>query len=137
MLLRSVMVILLFLFVLLESTIISFPLVLVASVIAFVLFPEIKTLVVIFLAAFVLDSVRLHMIGITPLVIFAIIFILNFNREFFDIRDYVYLLAVVILGVIVYSHIMDYGISLMISGMIVGALIIFGSVLLKNKKILL
>ncbi len=126
MLLRIVLYCLLFILVLVESTLVAFPLLLICSVITYLLFPGVRTLVVIFLAAFALDVIRMHHVGLTPLIIFAIIFILSFNDKIFDIRDYAYILGVVILGTIVYAIVMNYQLSQIVLGMTMGSLALAG-----------
>jgi hypothetical protein len=104
-------------------------------VITYLLFPGVRTLIIIFLAAFALDSVRLHNIGVTPLIIFVIIFILSFNDKFFDIRDYLYILGVIIVGSVLYAIVMQYHLSLILLGMMVGSLTIGGYWFLKQRFI--
>lgn len=135
MFLRIALYCLLFILVLVESTLIAFPLLLICSVITYLLFPGIRTLVAIFLAAFALDVVRMHHVGLTPLVIFAIIFILSFNDKIFDIRDYAYILGVVILGAIVYALVMNYQLSQILIGMMTGSLVLIGYWFMKQRLV--
>lgn len=131
---RILLTIALILSVLLESTFVSLPLTLIVSVLYYVLFPQLRTVVIIFLAALALDSMRVTMIGISPLIILTIIFVLNLNERLFDIRDYLYLVAVVILGSLVYSNIFSYQINVMIGGAVLGAVFVAVTVLAKKKS---
>lgn len=120
MILRILLYCLLFLLVLLESTVIAFPLLLICSIITFMLFPGVRTIITIFFAAFALDVLKMNNIGLTPLIIFAVIFVLSFNDKLFDIRDYAYIFGVVVIGVIVYAIVMNYQVSLILMGMVAG-----------------
>lgn len=134
MIIRILLYFLLFVLVIVESTLYSFPFVLTASLITYLLFPRVSTLVIIFLAAFALDVVRIYNIGVTPLVIFVIIAALSFNSKIFDIRDYLYILGVSVLGSIIYANIMNYHINLVLLGMMFGMAVLAGSFILKGKK---
>lgn len=117
-----------------ETTLVSFPLVLITGVIFFIIIPKVRTVMILFLVGFISDVNRGSFIGITPLVLFSVLLIINFYSRFFDIHDYFFILAVIVLASLIYSNFVDYQINMVILGMIVGVVTIIGLLILKKNS---
>lgn len=104
----------LFLSLLLESTVIGFPLVLVFSIILFLNDESKKTLVYIFFASFLLDAVRAETVGASALFIFTVLLLMDFYKRNFEVRDMKLMLLMNAIATIAYAKVFGYEIVFVI-----------------------
>lgn len=129
---KPILLILLFLSLFLESTLIVFPVFLIISVLLFVLFPKIPVLVGVFLGSIILDILKVTTIGFTALFIFTIFLVLNIYIKSVDIKDFKVVLIITFISSIAYSYLSSYSVNLIIYLLIFG--ITYGVFLYLSKK---
>jgi len=96
----------------LETTIFSFPLVVILSLCLFILFPSIGVLISIFVVGLLLDSVKAGILGVTPLFLFLYFLILTVYQKVFNFKDSLTILLFIFLPTVVYAHISTYSINI-------------------------
>ena len=97
---------------LIETTIFSFPLVVIFSLFLFILFPTIGVLVSIFMVGLLLDSVKAGILGTTPLFLFLSFLVLTIYQKVFNFKDSLTVLFFIFLTAVVYAHIFTYSINI-------------------------
>ena len=96
----------------LETTIFSFPLVVIFSLFLFILFPSIGVFVSIFMVGLLLDSIKAGMLGTTPLFLFLFFLILTVYQKVFNFKDTLTILIFIFLATVVYAYIFAYSINI-------------------------
>ena len=96
----------------LETTIFSFPLVVIFSLFLFLLFPSIGVFVSIFMVGLLLDSIKAGMLGTTPLFLFLFFLILTVYQKVFNFKDSLTVLIFIFLATVVYAYIFAYSINI-------------------------
>ena len=97
---------------LIETTIFSFPLVVIFSLFLFILFPTIGVLVSIFMVGLLLDSVKAGILGTTPLFLFLSFLVLTIYQKVFNFKDSLTVLFFIFLTAVVYAYIFTYSINI-------------------------
>ena len=122
----------LFLAVLLQTTIISFPLFIIFSIILYILYPEVDMILAIFIGSVILDILQLTPIGSTALFVISIFVLINITQKFFNTRDYKTILLIIFIASVLYAFIFSYGINWILYTVIFGG--IFGMTQLFNRR---
>ncbi|OGH11219.1 MAG: hypothetical protein A2857_02315 [Candidatus Levybacteria bacterium RIFCSPHIGHO2_01_FULL_36_15] len=94
--------------VVLESTLISFPLFLILSIILFLLDNSVKTMFYIFFMSLILDSVHAERVGVSAIFIFTSFLLLNFYKKGFEITDLKAVVFVIFISSFLYSKVVGY-----------------------------
>ncbi len=119
---KSILVILLFLALLLETTIISFPLFLFVAVVYFVLYPKTQTLFVLLAGSLVLDSLTSGRFGSTSLFMFAVLLFLSIYQGVLDIKNYKILLIAIFIFSLIYAYVFSYTLNFFVYLLIYGTI---------------
>ena len=129
---KSIFIILLFLALLLETTIISFPLFLFVAVVYFVLCPKTQTLFVLLSGSLVLDSLTSGRFGSTSLFMFTVLIFLSIYQGVLDIKNYKMLLIALFVFSLIYAYVFSYTLNFFVYLLIYG--IIFSCLFIAFKK---
>lgn len=105
----------LFLALLIESTFSFFPLVLIFSYLLFFIWENFRVFLIIFIATFILDSLRVVNFGVTPLFLFTSLLVLLLYRKTFTLQDPRIIFALILIFGIIYSVIVGYGTNIIFS----------------------
>lgn len=101
---------------LLEASIIPFPFVFIFSLLLLIYFRSHFTEVVVLSFALMLDVLRMHTIGITPLMIFSVLFLMDLYRYAFNTRDKKFILIILAVSSLIYAQMVRYEISPILYG---------------------
>lgn len=96
----------------LETTVVSFPLVVICSFFLFILFPSLKIFAAIFAAGLLLDSLKAGNVGATPLFLFCVFLLLTLYQKVFNFKDLETLVFFIFAGAILYSYLFLYSVNL-------------------------
>lgn len=110
--------------ILLQTTVISFPLFIIFSIILYILYPELDSVFIIFVGAVILDILQITPIGATALFVISFLLIINFAQKFFNTRDYKSILLIIFIASIAYALIFSYGVNWFLYILIFGGILI-------------
>lgn len=119
---KNLLILLLFFALLIETTIISFPLFLFVSVVFFVLYPDTKTLLVLLAGSMVLDFLTSGNLGASALFLFAALLFLSVYQGVLDIKNYKILLVALFAFSLVYAYIFSYTLNFIVYLLIYGTI---------------
>lgn len=105
---RLILAILLFLSLFVETSYLAFPFVFVICITSYILYPDLKTFVLVALTALTLDALKASTIGLTSLTIFISIFAFEVSKSAFEIKDYKIIMLVLFVATFVYANIFSY-----------------------------
>lgn len=114
MLKHAFFIFLFFILLLFETTVFSFPFVLITAVIYFVFSQDVLSCIAIFLAAFFLDSLAIYHFGYSMAYIMANLLFLQFYKRYFEVKDPVFLVVFVSVTSILYSLLVGYEIHMLL-----------------------
>lgn len=109
---QKILVILLFLSIILEPTLLAFPAVIIFSILLFFLDGSRRVLILIFIACVFLDILRMQNIGATSLFLFLVFFALDFYRKNFDVSDSRIVLSLAFVFSFMYASFAKYSINI-------------------------
>lgn len=121
---RIVFFVILLLLLLLESTLISYPFVFVLIFLLFMRYQTIGTLVTVLIIGFMLDSLRVVSVGITPLFSFGLFFILFLYNRSLHLGELALLLVACFAATLLYSSVAHYPINLVLHVLVFTALFV-------------
>lgn len=113
--LKLYLTIALFMILLVESTFSFFPFVFIFSCLLFFVWEDVRAFILLLIVALALDSLRVVHFGMTPIFLFASLFLLTLCRKIFNLQDPRILFAIVILLGIIYSSLAGYGTNIIFS----------------------
>lgn len=116
---------LVFVSLILESTLFSFPFVLVFSLLYLFYFDDVLGLILVFIFSLFLDSFLLQQLGTTALFVFMPVLIYIALEKIFSLQGPILFASVLAACVFVYGTILGYPFSLVLSGMLALGLVIF------------
>lgn len=119
----------------LETTLFPFPFVVLSCLLLYWLDKSEKSLILIFLAGFALDSLKVARIGVTPLFIFAALFLLNLYEKWFELKSVSALLLLVFGALALYALTAGYNLFYIIYGAAVVFLAVLTSQLATRKVV--
>jgi hypothetical protein len=111
---RNVLLILTIVLLPLEGTILSLPLVFALSLLSYTLFSDESTLIVVFVAGFVLDILRIIPPGSTLIAMALSFLIIYFWRRLFETRDLRVALGIIFIFSFVYAKFFDYSVNVLV-----------------------
>lgn len=97
-----------FLLLFIESSVISFPLVFVFSVVILSIFRNIKVSILVFVLGLFADSFKVVNFGITPIFIFLTYTLIFLYGKYFERNDIVAELAVLVFATVIYSFFLSF-----------------------------
>lgn len=109
---KLILIVLTFLFLLIESSLFPFPFLLIFSIILYLIDDSKIMLVYIFLLGLILDSLHVARFGLTPFFVFATLFIINLYKDKFEIKDYRFVVLIAAVSSILYAAIAGYAFNL-------------------------
>ncbi len=115
-----------------ETTIIPFPLVFIISALAYILYPELIIVIVSFVAAFILDVIKLSPVGLTPMVIILTFGVVEIFKRAYETRDPKFILLFLIVGSFIFAKFFSYNPNLFIYIALFGATGVIGFYLSKK-----
>ena len=118
MIIKSILFFMLFLFLFLETTIFSFPTVAIISIILYIYFPDVSTLLIIFIATLILDMLRLTPIPATFIFLILGFAAIEYFRKSLDFSDVKSTMLIVFIGAFVYARLFEYYPSVLFYGVI-------------------
>ncbi|PIT89209.1 MAG: hypothetical protein COU27_01550 [Candidatus Levybacteria bacterium CG10_big_fil_rev_8_21_14_0_10_36_7] len=118
-----------------EGSIISFPIIFLLSIILFMLFPNNKTFITIFLISIIADSLYLRPLGISSLILFAIFLFFNLYKNIFEMKNYLLIAFSSTFFTFMYAYFFSYSTNIILHLIffIIGLTIFY---ILSNKKLL-
>lgn len=122
----------LFVALLFESTIISFPLIFISSVILFLIRRDIFSSILILIFALLLDSLTLRHLGFTSLSLFILFTIISVSERIFSSQGLWLGVILSFIGVEIYRHEASYPFSFVLFAVLTTGAIVF--LYLENKK---
>lgn len=131
---KNFLLILLFLSLFFESNLFPFSFVVAFSIFLYILYPEKLVVISIFLASLALDAINANTVGITPLFIFLVLFLLEVLKNVFVVKDARILLGFVIFFSYIYAKFYMFGSQVILYAALF-AILVFLYVI--TKKILL
>ncbi len=111
---KIILLLCLILSLLFQTTLVSFPLYIIFSILLFILYPEWDMVLVIFLGALVLDMLQVVQLGSSAVFILVALLITSFAQKFFNTKDYKSVLAILFLATITYATIFSYSINILL-----------------------
>lgn len=112
---KSILIVLLFLMLVIESTFIAYPFVLVVSLFAITVFRSNRILIAIFTLTLLLDIVRVIPLGTTTLFVFAFALLSSFYQRSLHAADVLIFAGVIFVISIVYSIVTFYSVNIFLS----------------------
>lgn len=100
--------------VLLETTIISFPIFFILSFLAYILYPEPKTIIGVFLLGFVLDSLKASPLGFSSALILGSFLLVEIIKSLFELKDQKLTLALLFVLSYAFSYFSKYNPNILI-----------------------
>lgn len=91
-----------------ESTILAFPLVLIFSVLLSILYPDYKTIILVFLCGVILDIIKVSQVGSTSTIILLSFLTLSLIKKGFEIKDYKTIILFLFASSFIYSKYFSY-----------------------------
>lgn len=126
-------IILIFLLII-ESTIVSYPFIFVLLFFLFMRYQTITTLVMVLLTGSLLDNLRLVPVGLTPLILFGLFFILFLYTRKIDVRQILIIFITCFFATIFYSYVANYPINLLFHLIVFSALFMVAFITHRKKK---
>lgn len=111
---KYIIFILIFISLFLETSLISFPLVLTLSLLCYMLYPQVSTVVFVFFAGLILDSLNLAPIGTTSFAILISFSVVEAIKSTFTLSDYRLIILVLFAGSYVYALLFQYNANILI-----------------------
>lgn len=111
---RLIISLLLFVSLFIETSLVAFPFIFILSVITYILFPDLKTFMTVFLIGLGLDILKASPVGATPLVIFSSFSLLDLVRRVFELKDYKIIILILFIMSLIYSKVFSYTDNLLI-----------------------
>ncbi len=130
--LRNILVLLLFLSFVIESTVFAIPFVFVVSLVLYILFPDLKTIIYTFIAGLLLDITKVSIIGLTPLILLILFFGLDLIKTRMLLNSYRTILLLLFASAFLYGNFFAYEDNMLIYASIFG--ISYLLILYFNKK---
>lgn len=115
----------LFVSVLIESVFISFPLVIILSILLYLTDSSSKYLLYIFFISILLDVLRVEQLGLTSLFIFISLFLIDIYKRSFEVTDMKFITLITLLSTYLYAKIADYNFNIIFYGSIIILLTFF------------
>lgn len=115
-----------------EATVVAFPFVLIICLTAYILYPDLRTVLISFLAGIIIDILKLSPMGITSAVILVSFLIIDLVRHAFEIKDYKIMLFILFAASFAYSKYFSYSGNLVLYILIFGAAGLFISYFFKK-----
>lgn len=131
--LRLILVLLIFTSLFFETAILALPFLFTVSILSFMFFPDLKTLIIVFIAGILLDILKVNTVGLTPIIIFSSFIILVFIKRVFEIRDFRINLLILFFSSFVFANFASYSDNLLIYFMIFGSIWFSLSYFLKTR----
>lgn len=105
---RLALFLILFFSLFFESTIVTFPLVLIFSVLLYILYPDYKTIILGFLCGVILDIIKVSQVGATSTIILLSFLTLSLIKKGFEIKDYKTIILFLFASSFIYSKYFSY-----------------------------
>ena len=117
---KNIIIAAIFVSLLFETTLISFPIVVTLCLLAYILYPETAVLIAAFAAGFLLDTLRLSPAGSTLVILAAVFVCIEAVKHSFDLKDWRAILLILFVASFIYASIFSYGASLLVYAIIYG-----------------
>ena len=105
---KNILLALIFVSLFFETTIFSFPLVFVFSLVAYILYPEIPVIIAAVLAGLILDALKVSTIGATPVVTIFAFFIIEVFQKALAIKDFIFIFVFMFAASYLYAVLFSY-----------------------------
>lgn len=122
---KQFLVFLLFLSVIIESTVFAFPFVFIISLILYLTAPSTRTVIYAFIAGLLIDIVRLSTIGLTPLAILISFLILDMVKTRMLLNSHKTILLILFVAAFLYGNFFSYNGNLLVYVSVFGAAYLF------------
>ncbi len=109
---KHILYLILVLSLFLETTLFSFPLVVVTALLLYIFFPKTETLFMVFMIGLLLDALKVSQFGITPLFLMGVFLLLNFYKRYFEPKDLLFVTPFVFLCAFIYALLVSYAVSI-------------------------
>lgn len=103
-----------------ESTLFSFPLFFIISLLLIYIKRDLIFYIAIFVMGVVLDMIRMSPLGITPLCIFASYLVLYGYEKYFGSKDIIIAVFIAVISWFLYSYFLHYSLHLFLSAIVIG-----------------
>lgn len=123
-----------FLLLLVESSIFSFPMVFVFSVVILSVFRNIKAGILVFILGLFADAFRVVNFGITPVFIFLTYVLIFLYEKYFGRNDYVSILAILVFATIIYSIVLSFSLFYILLAVLMLVLVWIGFAIIKVRS---
>ena len=112
---RTILLFTLIVSLVLDSTLISLPLVAAICILMYLLYPDIATLVIIFLAGLVIDSLRLAPLGATSLFLVVSCASIYLYENTFELKDLTFAVILLFIFTNIYGLLFGYGVNIVMN----------------------
>lgn len=117
---RPILYILMFVSLLIDSTLISFPLLFILCLLNYILYSDIKSLVTGFFVLTLLDILRVSQIGLMPAFFLVTCLLLNLYKKNFEIKDFKMVIFFLFVASISFAAIFNYSPNIFIYILVYG-----------------
>ena len=131
--LRLILVLLILASLFFETAILALPFLFIVSILSFMLFPDLKTLILVFIVGILLDILKVNTVGLTPVITFVSFIILVFIKRVFEVRDFRINLLILFFSSFVFANFASYSDNLLIYFLIFGSIWFSLSYFLKTR----
>ena len=111
---ENLLLTILFISLFFELTIIPLPIVFLVSIIFYVLYPSIRTIIFVMIAGLLLDILSVSVPGLTPLAALVSFLIIDLYKKAFEIRDWRVFLLILFISTYGYARIFSYSNNLLL-----------------------
>src|SRR3989344_4423818 len=102
-------------------------------ILSFMLFPDLKTLILVFVTGILLDILKVNTVGLTPIIIISSFIVLVFIKRVFEVRDFRINLLILFFSSFVFANFASYSDNLLIYFLIFGSIWFSLSYFLKTR----
>jgi cell shape-determining protein MreD len=111
---ENLLTVLIFAALFLEISLIPFPAVFLASLIAYILYPSIRTIIITCAGGLLLDILNVSVLGVTPLAMLISYLLIELYKKFFELRSFKVLLAILFVSTYLFAWIFSYPHNLLV-----------------------
>ena len=117
---ENLLLAILFISLFFELTLVPFPIVFLVSLVLYILYPKVRTVIFASIAGLLLDILNVSLPGFTPLAILISFLIIDLYKKAFDIRDWRVLFIILFISTYIYAKIFSYSSNLLLFILVFG-----------------